>query len=371
MPAEELYVGLMSGTSLDGIDAVLTDLGAALPRSIGQLHRPYSTALRTRLDALCRPGDNEIERLGELDIEIAETQAKATLELLQRTRVPASAIRAIGSHGQTLRHRPGRPHPFTLQIGDPNTLAERTGITTVADFRRRDLAAGGQGAPLVPAFHSLLFSDRHHHRVILNIGGIANITWLPAASASARLGFDTGPGNCLLDHWIQQQRGEGFDRDGAWAATGQVAPALLEQLLSDDYFALEPPKSTGPDYFNLEWLEAHPAIGGLPPRDVQASLAELTARSIAQALHRHCPGTEQLFVCGGGVHNLDLMRRLTRHLPGLEVGSTAQLGLDPDWVEATCFAWLAKRTLEGQPGNLPALTGATRPLVLGGVYPGR
>ncbi len=368
MPAEELYVGLMSGTSMDGIDAVLTDLGSDTPRLIGHFKQPYPTELRNQLIDLCQPGQNEIDRLGEVDIQVAELFADTTLQLLRQHDTPANRIKAIGSHGQTLRHRPSFRRPFTLQIGDPNTLAQRTGITTIADFRRRDMAAGGQGAPLVPAFHREIFQHPQINRVILNIGGIANITWLPARPSTEIIGFDTGPGNTLLDHWCRLHQATDYDQDGRWAATGNVIPELLEQLLDDPYFSRPFPKSTGTDYFNLAWLEQHSGTHRHDPRDVQATLSELTARGIQRAIAQTSPAADQLLVCGGGVHNADLMARLASHLPNMEISSTAKVGVDPDWLEAMAFAWLAKQTLRGKPGNLPSVTGAGEAVILGGVY---
>jgi anhydro-N-acetylmuramic acid kinase len=368
MPAKELYVGLMSGTSMDSIDAALVELGEAKPRLIDCLQTPYPQTLRAQLMSLCQPGGNEIDRLGELDIQVAEAFAQATLTLLEKSGVNPNQIHAIGSHGQTLRHRPGFRHPFSLQIGDPNTLAYRTGITTVADFRRADLAAGGQGAPLVPAFHQEVFRNHKINRVILNIGGIANLTWLPADPEIQVIGFDTGPGNTLLDHWNHRHRQTGYDKGGAWGASGKTLPALLEQLLSDPYFELPHPKSTGTDHFNLAWLQ--PFIDGSPeqPADIQATLVELTVESVARSVENHCPQAGQLLVCGGGVHNRHLMQRLASRLPGLAVTSTATYGVDPDWVEAMTFAWLAQRRLQGLPGNLPSVTGAGSPMRLGGLY---
>ena len=369
MPAEKLFVGLMSGTSMDGIDAVLIDLSGNTPRLIGHHQHTYPTGLRDRLAALCQPGVNEIDRLGEADIQVGETFAQAVLELLQKHAVPASTIRAIGSHGQTVRHRPRSKHPFTLQIGDPNILAQRTGITTVSDFRRRDMAAGGQGAPLVPAFHAVLFRHPEINRVILNIGGIANITWLPASASAEIHGFDTGPGNTLLDGWIRVHQAVDFDAGGRWAAGGKVIPELLSRLLADPYFSLPPPKSTGTEYFNLAWLVASLAGRSFALHDVQTTLAELTAQSITAAIRKHCLAADLVFVCGGGAHNRDLLGRLANQLPDLEIKTTLSLGIDPDWVAAIAFAWLAKRRLEGEPGNLPAVTGARQAVILGACMP--
>ncbi|RLJ18054.1 anhydro-N-acetylmuramic acid kinase [bacterium endosymbiont of Escarpia laminata] len=373
MPGKQAnyYIGLMSGTSMDGIDAALVELTPdSDPRLIGHHSQPYPPELRRNLSALCQPGDNEIDRLGELDIQVGEAFAKATLQLIKENDCRREQIRAIGSHGQTLRHRPGVQHPFSLQIGDANTIAQRTGITTVADFRRRDISAGGQGAPLVPAFHQAIFQSGDKNRVILNIGGIANITWLPSNTAEAVTGFDTGPGNTLLDHWIARHRQVDFDRDGAWGKTGKIIPSLLNKMMTDTYFSRSAPKSTGTEYFNLDWMDSILGDDAVSAScDVQTTLTELTALSITRAIGQHYPAAEQLLVCGGGVHNGYLMDRLAANLPSIEVFSTAKLSVDPDWIEAMAFAWLAYRTLEGLPGNLPSVTGAEEAVVLGGIYP--
>lgn len=371
-----LFVGLMSGTSLDGIDAVLVafpddESAESLPRLIAAATLPLPATLRDDLLALCQPGVNEIERMGRADRALGLAFADAALQLLADAAIDPMAVAAIGSHGQTIRHRPqaddGGP-AFTLQIGDPNSIAQRTRIVVVADFRRRDIAAGGQGAPLVPAFHRAVFRDARHHRVIVNIGGMANITALPAQGEVA--GFDTGPGNVLLDAWIQRCRDETYDRDGQWAASGQVNASLLNALRADPFFALAPPKSTGRELFNLAWLERHLAVlPTLTPADVQATLAELTARSIADAIATLPFAANEVFVCGGGAYNRDLMLRLERLLHPRLLGQTGQLGIAPEWVEAAAFAWLARETLAGRPGNEPAVTGAAEPCVLGAVYP--
>lgn len=364
-----LFIGLMSGTSLDGIDAVLVEFNETLPRLIAAETTPFEPALRADLLSLCLPGANEIERMGRADRALGQAFASATLQLLQKAGLPAAAIAAIGSHGQTIRHRPNSDLAFTLQIGDPGTIAEMTGVTTIADFRRRDIAAGGQGAPLVPAFHRSVFGgDRN--RVILNIGGMANITALPADREMAVLGFDTGPGNTLLDSWIAHTRQLAFDRDGAWASSGKVDQGLLDGMLADPYFSQPPPKSTGREHFNLDWLLHHLAQrSDLNAEDVQATLAELTATSIVGALAQLPFAAHEVFVCGGGAYNRDLMLRLERLLHPRLLGHTGQLGIAPEWVEAAAFAWLARETLAGRPGNEPAVTGAKRACILGGIYP--
>lgn len=365
-----LFIGLMSGTSLDGIDAVLVEFNATLPpRLIAADTTAFEPALRAELLSLCLPGANEIERMGRADRALGQAFASATRQLLQKAGLPAAAIAAIGSHGQTIRHRPNSDLAFTLQIGDPSTIAEMTGITTIADFRRRDIAAGGQGAPLVPAFHRSVFGGERN-RVILNIGGMANITALPADREMAVLGFDTGPGNTLLDGWIAHTRQLAFDRDGAWAGSGKVDRQLLDSMLADPYFSQPPPKSTGREHFNLDWLRHHLAQNpNVSAEDVQSTLAELTAASIVGAIEQLPFATHEVFVCGGGAYNRDLMLRLERLLHPRLLGHTGQLGIAPEWVEAAAFAWLARETLAGRPGNEPAVTGASRACILGGIYP--
>jgi anhydro-N-acetylmuramic acid kinase len=369
-----LYVGLMSGTSVDAIDsALLRCSGGTIELLATHLH---SIPPRTReaVAALCNSGPDEIERLGVLDREMGFLFADATLALLQKSGNAPASVRAIGSHGQTVRHRPrsggaAGETSFTLQIGDPNTIAERTGITTVADFRRRDVAAGGEGAPLAPAFHAAALSSEGVDRAIINIGGIANVSLLRGRKLCA--GFDTGPGNTLLDQWVWRHRGESHDHDGQWSAEGEVVPALLERLLEHPYFELTGPRSTGREVFNMPWLDN--CLATLPaatPRDVQATLAELTATGIARAIARSGFSVSEAYVCGGGAHNTDLMRRLYRKLAPASLSSTAVIGIDPDWVEAATFAWLAHRTLEGMAGNLPEVTGAQGQRILGGVYAG-
>jgi anhydro-N-acetylmuramic acid kinase len=370
---KSLYIGLMSGTSMDGIDAGLFEIKNRSCVVKATSKTPYPTDLRRELQAAVRNAETcTVDDIGHLDHWVGECFMRATEQLIADSRVDKSHIRAIGSHGQTIRHQPRSTRPFTMQIGDPNLIAAGTGLTTVADFRRGDLALGGEGAPLAAAFHRWLWSKRRESRVVLNIGGIANVTILPAAG-DAVTGFDTGPGNTLLDAWIEAQRNESFDDAGAWADSGRPIDALLERLLADPYFALHPPKSTGVEYFNLRWLDA--AMSGLAStdrlvaEDVQATLTVLTARSVADAVRQHAPATQRLLVCGGGVHNTSLMRHLQEQLPALRIESTARVGLDPDWVEAATFAWLAQRCLNRQPGNLPSVTGAAGFAVLGGIYP--
>jgi anhydro-N-acetylmuramic acid kinase len=369
MPNERFFIGLISGTSLDGIDAALVDFSTGSPRLHSALHSPYSGPLLSELRSLCLPGNNEIDRLGELDRQVGLAFAEAAERLLSQAGLEADRIVAIGSHGQTVRHRPANNHPFSLQIGDPNTLAEHTGITTIADFRRRDIAAGGEGAPLVPAFHQALFQTPQQPKVVLNLGGIANITCLPPADAGPVIGYDTGPANTLLDAWIARHRGQAFDTEGRWAASGQLNESLLEELLEEPFFDLPSPKSTGTEYFNLAWLEQHLPSTPPAPEDVQRTLAELTARSVADAIRREGYQRDEVLVCGGGTHNRFLLDLLQRQLPEATVASVANYGLDPDWIEAMAFAWLARQTLAGLAGNLPSVTGASRAVPLGAIYP--
>ena len=372
IPGSGLYLGLMSGTSLDGVDCALVDLSGP-PALAATRFLPYPPGLRDALLELSQSGSDELERAGRLSVELSALYATAVNGLLAEAGIEAAGIAAIGCHGQTVRHRP--ESGFTVQLVNPALLAERTGIMVVADFRSRDIAAGGQGAPLVPAFHAVCFRSTQRHRVVVNIGGIANLTDLPAPPNGAVSGFDSGPGNILLDVWASQHLGTHCDRDGRLASTGTVIPDLLERMLNDEYFDRPPPKSTGRERFNAKWLAAK--LGderdyrhaGHAAADVQATLAELTARTIAGAIERCCPGAEDVFACGGGVHNPDLMRRLQAGLGDRHLATTDALGVPADWVEAMAFAWLARQALNRSSGNLPEVTGARGPRVLGAVYP--
>ncbi|MEW5755270.1 MAG: anhydro-N-acetylmuramic acid kinase [Pseudomonadota bacterium] len=365
-----LYIGLMSGTSVDAIDGILVDFSPPFPKTLGFASLPMSSRLREDILALCLPGDNEIDRMGSLGVQLGELFAQVANTVIAEAGVDRQAIAAIGSHGQTIRHRPALPYPFTLQIADPSVIAQLTGITTVADFRSRDLAAGGQGAPLVPAFHAAVFRAPAADRCVLNLGGIANITVIPADRSQPIRGFDTGPGNLLMNAWIAKHRHEEYDKDGAWAAAGTCDERLLSLLLSDPYFSLPPPKSTGREYFNVDWLM--PKLGGHPRRlqDVQATLCALTVQSVRCAVLEHAPSTAEVLVCGGGAYNGHLMNMLEREFAPVVVKSTEALGIAPKQVEAMAFAWLAKQTLSMKPGNLPSVTGASMPVILGGIYPG-
>lgn len=372
--SSNLFVGLMSGTSVDAIDAALLRIDGNLFELLATHQHELPTAVRQQIMSISHAGADEIERLGELDRELGQLFAAATLELLSSAGQPAQQICAIGSHGQTVRHRPpsgrqtSRPS-FTLQLGDPNTIAEITGIATVADFRRRDIAAGGEGAPLAPAFHAAAMAMADTNRAIVNIGGIANITMLEGLELQQ--GFDTGPGNTLLDHWINRHQGQAFDRDGQWAARCNVVPDLLEALLAHPYFARTGPRSTGKEQFNPAWVDSC-LVGRsqLAPGDVHSTLAELSAASIAHGIRSSGINVDEVYICGGGAHNVDLMQRLQRLLAPARVDTTSAIGMDPDWVEAATFAWLAQRTLSGLPGNAPQVTGARGARILGGIYTG-
>jgi anhydro-N-acetylmuramic acid kinase len=365
----ELFLGLISGTSADGIDVALASFDPT-PRLHAALSHPYPQDLRRRILELAQ-GDGRIavDELGALEIQIAQCFADAANALLRKNSVAPSAVAAVGSHGQTVRHRPLQDPPYTLQLGDANVIAERTGITTVADFRRRDVAAGGQGAPLAPAFHVAMLPHDGQPRVVLNLGGIANITILPGAADAPVRGFDTGPANCLLDAWALQHLGSAFDADGAFAARGQVHADLLATLLRDGYFAAPPPKSTGREMFHLAWLQQHLPAFAIAPTDVQATLVALTARSIADAVRAFAPETREVLVCGGGVHNPVLMRAIAAACAPVSVASVATRGIDPDFVEAMLFAWLARERLAQRSIDaLPTVTGARGARVLGGIY---
>lgn len=359
---QDMYIGVMSGTSLDGIDFVAVSFEPLHLHAT--LTVPFPPELRQALIALTLPADNEIERMGVADVALARLIGESVNQLIVHNHLDKNMIKAIGSHGQTIRHRP--KEGFSLQIGDPNLIAEITNLPIVTDFRRRDMAAGGQGAPLVPAFHQALFQDDHVHRIILNLGGIANITVLCAGQPDQTVGFDTGPANMLMDSWCYQHTGRSFDEDGAWAATGHSNETLLKQLRSHDYFERPFPKSTGREDFNLAWLEqqikiaAHtdPNLAQLSAQDIQATLLQLTAQTVIQAIQYTGLTTGELWLCGGGAYNRALWEALANGLPDWRLKSTVEIGLEPTWVEATAFAWLTRQRLRGLPGNLPAVTGA-------------
>ena len=359
----EFYIGLMSGTSLDGIDGVLADLSAGRPRLLGHHHDAFTPALKSKLAALNHAGSDELRRAALASNELARMYATVVEALLEQCSLDARTVTAIGCHGQTVRHQPA--DGYTLQLVNGSLLAELAGLTVICDFRSRDVAAGGQGAPLVPAFHRAVFASPGLHRVIVNIGGIANLTSLPPSAAVT--GFDCGPGNLLLDAWTQKHLRQPFDRDGAWARSGTVIPGLLDRLSADEYFCLAPPKSTGRETFNLEWLEKQLA-GKARPADVQATLLALTANSISSAIGQFCADAAEVYLCGGGARNIELVDLLARQLAPRRVALTDSLGVDAEHVEALAFAWLAQQNLNLRSGNLPAVTGARGTRVLGAMY---
>ncbi len=369
--AREFYIGLMSGTSMDGIDSAVIDLAQGKARIVATHSHPIPMDLQTEIRSLFLPGDDDIDTLGSCDQQLGLCFAEAANTVLKHAGLKPSNIIAIGSHGQTVRHRPpanDTPHPFTLQIGDPNIIATRTSITTVADFRRRDMALGGQAAPLAPAFHNAVFHSNKHNRAVVNIGGISNITLLPAKGQV--LGFDTGPGNRLLDDWIKQHKNKAFDDGGQWASQHTSDPQLLEQLKAHPFLQRPAPKSTGREEFNRQWLDQElKEFDHLSPGCVQATLLAFTAETIVDALKALSVEIDEIFICGGGALNTALMLSLSNLLTPAKVNSTAALGITPEWVEAAAFAWLARQTLAGLAGNLPAVTGAKGLTVLGGIYP--
>ncbi|QBF83884.1 anhydro-N-acetylmuramic acid kinase [Shewanella maritima] len=368
MTKPQYYIGLMSGTSMDGVDAVLVDFAAGVPAFVAAHSEPIPPHILANLQQLCAPANNEINRVGQTDRHVGQLFAKAVNALLEQTGLNSTEIIAIGSHGQTVRHMPNLDPGFTLQIGDANTIAIETGIDVIADFRRKDIALGGQGAPLVPAFHQQVFSQPELDRVILNIGGIANITFL-SGDGETVIGFDTGPGNTLMDAFIQQEKQLGYDENGDWARSGEVHKGLLSQLLSHSYFEMSYPKSTGRELFNNDWLSQQLAnFSQIEPQDIQATLLDFTCYSIANDIRR-LTSTGEVIVCGGGALNQALMARLTQILENHKVTTTQSLNIDPKWVEGIAFAWLATRFNHRQTGNLPAVTGASRRAVLGCLYP--
>lgn len=363
-----LYIGLMSGTSVDGVDAVLMDFSNGM-HSIGHCSLPFDDALRQRFLSLNQAADNELHLSALAANQLALVYAQAVQDLLNACHLQPGDVAAIGAHGQTVRHQPGLHDGigYTLQINNPALLAECTGIRVVADFRSRDLAAGGQGAPLVPAFHQHVFGEAGQSVAVLNIGGMANLSLL---NSDQVIGFDCGPGNVLLDHWCQLHTGQLFDRGGAWAAQGELNQVLLHHMLQDTFFQLPFPKSTGRDVFHADWLNAHlQASAALSAVDVQATLTALTAQVCVNDVLRYAPNAARLLVCGGGAYNQHLMQCLQDRLPGMAVQSTENHGLPPLQVEAAAFAWLARQTCLNLPGNLPAVTGARGPRVLGAIYP--
>lgn len=369
MAAPSYFVGLISGTSIDGIDCALVDFSTDNPQLIAAHCHPYPIALREEILRLCTGGQVSLSELGQTDVKIGRYFAAATQELLRSAGIAPEQINAIGSHGQTVWHQPDGDSPFTMQLGDANTIAQRTGITTIADLRGRDMAAGGQGAPLAPLLHRAIFSSPNVDRVVINIGGISNITSLPRDGNC--LAFDTGPGNVLMDYWIGKHRNQNYDQNGDWAASGQFNLTLLNALLDETYFNKPIPKSTGRELFNGDWLEAKisQCQFEIAPEDVQATLLTLTATSIVSALNS-ISTPQEIYVCGGGTHNAALMNEITKIASDISVSSTSELGVDPDWVEAIAFAWMARETLAGRAIDTRAFTGASEPVILGGIYKG-
>jgi anhydro-N-acetylmuramic acid kinase len=367
----ELYIGLMSGTSLDGIDAALVEFKHQKVQLIAFEYQPFPDDIKTQIKQISDANAMIfIQDYGSMDTQLGLLFAQIIDSLLAKANIPAAAIRAIGSHGQTVYHEPNTHLPFSLQIGDPNIIAEKTGITTIADFRRRDLAAGGQGAPLVPAFHQAVFGHKTEHRCIVNIGGIANITILPPSTQStAVMGFDTGPGNVLIDQWIEKHQSLNYDHQGEWARSGTINAELVDLLKKDPYFQIDPAKSTGKEYFSLAWIYENIRVTDYLAEDIQASLSYLTATTITDAIKKYAPATEHVLICGGGIHNEYLLELIEENL-SCPVSSTELYGIHPDHVEAIAFAWLARQTLNHLTGNLKEVTGATHNVVLGGIYQG-
>lgn len=363
MSKAELYVGIMSGTSLDGIDTALLDFSGDQPKLLATHYQGYPQALKDTLLALHQPAADELHRTHLVANELAHHYADATKSLLLAARILPHQVSAIGCHGQTIRHRPEAG--YTVQLGNAALLAELSGITVVNDFRSRDIAAGGQGAPLVPAFHDKMLRHPDIHRVIVNIGGISNLTNL--APGHPTIGFDCGPGNLLMDAWIRRHLAQPYDKDGNWAKSGSVIPMLLQSMLDEPFIRANPPKSSGRDLFNMHWLEQR-LHGKETPADVQATLLEFTSRAISSAILNHCPGAKEIYLCGGGAHNTALLNSLQTSLSSSQVQLTDQLGLAADWLEAIAFAWLARETLLGHCANLPEATGARHPCILGAIY---
>ena len=361
----DYYVGIMSGTSLDGIDAVLTDLNSEPPLLLNTFYQPYDKNLRNQILDLHQSGNNELHLAAMLSNKLAHCYAETVINLLKKHKIKSQSVTAIGCHGQTVRHCPQSEMSYSIQLGNASLLAELTGINVVADFRSRDIAAGGQGAPLVPAFHKLLFQDPEISRVIVNIGGISNITSL--TSNTKIVGFDCGPGNILMDSWCQRHLGTTYDKNGTWAESGETIPALLEELMSLKFFSVPPPKSTGREVFNLTWLEKY-LSGNENTEDVQATLLQLTSRAITDAILKWFPDTTEVYLCGGGARNIALTSRIQISLPGKKVAPTDVLGINADWLEAFAFAWLAKQNIQGVPSSIPSVTNAKGERILGAIY---
>jgi anhydro-N-acetylmuramic acid kinase len=366
MPSSDLYVGLISGTSVDGVDCALVQFNKDQPTLLCSHFKPSPDSLRQTVLQICSGEKLDLSTLGQIDIQVGRFFAEGVNELLEESGTKPKNVTAIGSHGQTFWHQPAGLYPFSMQLGDPNSIAFHTGITTVADFRRMDIVAGGQGAPLAPLLHRNVFQSKESARAVANIGGISNLTCLPVTGDSAA--FDSGPGNVLMDYWIGKHEQRRFDENGQWAASGNVNAGLLDKLLDESYFALKHPKSTGRELFSGDWLENKLSLlPEIAPADVQATLLALTAKTIAADLTK-VMAAEALYVCGGGAHNTALMDALRNELPDTDVASTAALGIHPDWVEAIAFAWMARERMEGRAIDTKEFTGAKEPVMLGGVY---
>jgi len=363
-----LYIGLMSGTSMDGIDAALMNFQENKFLTVGTLKKNYPKELRSQLISASKNWKKtNIDQLGRLDQWTGEIFRDAALEIIKKFNIKANQIAAIGSHGQTIRHQPKIENPFSMQIGDPNIIAYGTKITTVSDFRRKDLAAGGEGAPLTPIYHKAIFQNNKINRVVLNIGGISNVTILNKNSEEI-IGFDTGPGNTLLDTWIREKLNKPFDKNGQWAKQGSTNKTLLNSMMSDPYFDLAPPKSTGTEYFNLNWLNRFIGPKNITEVDIQKTLTVFTSESIAQAIERFNPNTEEIILCGGGAKNISLYKEITNRLPKIKISQTNDYGIDSDYLEASAFAYLAKLTISKKTGNVKSVTGSKNQVILGGIY---
>ena len=369
----DLYFGVMSGTSADAIDIVLAQVNDRELSIIDSASTALSETIRHNIKTLCSQSDNEIEKSVSLGVTLSLITGDLINQLLEKNNLSPSLISAIGYHGQTIRHQPNAHQPFSVQIGCPSTLAFKTKITTITDFRMADIAAGGQGAPLVPAFHRYAFQTKTENRFIVNIGGIANLTLLPSNEQTPIIGFDTGPGNTLLDEWINLHKGMSFDHNGEWANSGTIISELLTSMMQDSYIYQPLPKSTGKEHFNLDWLRQYTDdFQTSKPEDIQRTLIEFTALSIAsgitQVLQTHKISQAHIYLCGGGINNTTLANALQNHLHKTCISSTQALGIHPQLVECAAFAWLARQTLERKPGNLPSVTGATQERILGGIY---
>lgn len=363
----EYYIGLLSGTSIDAVDAALVDFSTSTPKLIATHNELFEKDLKAQLQKLVFSRHTSLEMFGKLDVALGKLFAQSVNTLLKKSNISAKDVIAIGSHGQTVFHHPNDENPFSMQIGDANIIATLTTIKTVADFRSKDITLGGQGAPLTPAFHEVLFRNNQTNRAIINLGGITNITYLPKNESENIIGFDSGPGNTLIDCWAEKNINKNYDENGQWAKSGKVNNAFLQNMLSDNYFSHPIPKSTGREYFNLEWVESY-ISSTIQPEDIQSTLTELTAITIQQHINTHAPQTSEIIICGGGAHNSYLVSRISQLLNPITVHLSDKYGVDPDWIEAMTFAWLAKQNINQKPGNLPSVTGASKSAILGSIY---